>query len=129
MDSATPSRLQDTSFQQDRSTDNIEPPKVIKNKVSPLPSKQNLLNVPDESNPDMISQVSGYSGLSKQLQQFGKNFGGGLSSLGGKKLRLSPSKLGAPQEASMSEAFQSKLKLVPVFSEKHELAENTFLNV
>jgi hypothetical protein len=131
--------VQEPSFQLDKtSTDIIEPPKVIKSnrKVSPIPSTQNRLNVPNESNQDMISQNSGFSGLSKQLQTFGKGFGGiqnlvGLSALGTKKLRLSPSKLGAPQNSAqrLTEGFKSTLEIVPVFTEKLDLGERTFLNV
>ena len=117
------------------SADNIEPPKVIKSNISPIVSANNLLNVPNESNHDMISQASGFSALSKQvaLNQFGKSFGGiqNMMMLGSKKLRLSPSKLGAPQiqENKLQEGFQSKLKMVKVLSEKHDIGEATFLNV
>jgi len=117
------------------SADNIEPPKVIKSNISPIVSANNLLNVPNESNHDMISQASGFSALSKQvaLKQFGKSFGGiqNMMMLGSKKLRLSPSKLGAPQiqETKLQEGFQSKVKMVKVLSEKHDIGEATFLNV
>jgi hypothetical protein len=74
--------------------------------------------------------------MSKQVQQFGKGFGGiqnlvGLSALGPKKLRLSPSKLKAPQdtETRLIEGFKSSLEIVQVFSEKLDLGERTFLNV
>ena len=91
------------------SADHVEPPKVIKSKISPIVSANNLLNVPNESNHDMISQASGFSALSKQLGQFGKPFSGiqNMMMLGSKKLRLSPSKLGAPQiqESMLQEGF------------------------
>ena len=55
----------------------------------------------------------------------------GLSALGSKKLRLSPSKLGAPQNSGqrLIEGFKSNLEIVQVFSEKLDLGEQTFLNV
>jgi hypothetical protein len=81
----------------------------------------------------MISQASGFSAISKQLGQFGKSFGGiqNMMMLGSKKLRLSPSKLGAPQiqETKLQDGFQSKVKMAKVLSEKHEIGEATFLNV
>lgn len=55
----------------------------------------------------------------------------GLNALGAKKLRLSPSKLGAPQtqEVQLIEGFESKIQIVPVFSEKQDIGQNTYLNV
>jgi hypothetical protein len=55
----------------------------------------------------------------------------GLSAMGSKKLRLSPSKLGAPQNSALRliEGFKSNLEINQVFSEKLSLEGNKFLNV
>jgi hypothetical protein len=70
------------------------------------------------------------------VQQFAKGFGGiqnlvGLSALGTKKLRLSPSKIKLPQytEPRLIEGFKSTLEIVKVFPEKLDIGERTFLNV
>lgn len=52
-----------------------------------------------------------------------------MMGLGSKKLRLSPSKLGAPMESKLIEGFQSKVKVVKVLPDKQQLSESTFLDV
>lgn len=55
----------------------------------------------------------------------------GMQALQSKKLRLSPSKLGAPQnqEPKLIDGFQSKLKVEKILQEKHDLGDGCKLNV